>query len=98
MHKAIPQDLYISTFLLIYLKKDTINMQLLKRRYLIYNPKKPQDVFRLFVFIFYTITFVKPLIDSIRGYFIVRDVAWFLHPLFAGYFFMLTVWQQLRNS
>ncbi|KKQ96372.1 MAG: hypothetical protein A3C27_03530 [Candidatus Levybacteria bacterium RIFCSPHIGHO2_02_FULL_39_36] len=57
------------------------NKNVLKRRYLIYNPKKPQDVFRLFVFIFYTITFVKPLIDSIRGYFIVRDVAWFLHPI-----------------
>ena len=53
----------------------------LKRRYFIYNPNKLQDVFKLFLFILYTITFIKPLVDSARGYFVIRDRAWFLHPI-----------------
>lgn len=52
-----------------------------ERRYLIYNPKKKQDNLKLFLFIFYTITFVKPLFDSLQGYLIIPDRAWFIHPL-----------------
>ena len=51
-----------------------------KRRYLIYNPKKLQDNLKLFLFIFYTVTFLKPFIDSLRGYLRIRDRAWFVHP------------------
>lgn len=53
----------------------------LQRRYFIYNPNKLQDIFRLFLFVFYTITFVKPFLDSVRGYIAIRDRAWFLHPI-----------------
>ena len=52
-----------------------------ERRYLIYNPKRLSDNLRLFLFILYTITFIKPLLDSIRGYLLIRDSAWFAHPL-----------------
>lgn len=52
-----------------------------KRRYLIYNPKRTEDNIKLLLFIIYTVTFVKPVIDSIRGYRAVRDNAWFLHPI-----------------
>ena len=52
-----------------------------KRRYLIYNPKKITDNIKLLLFIIYTITFIKPIIDSIRGYIVIRDSAWFLHPV-----------------
>ena len=52
-----------------------------KRRYLIYNPKKIKDNIRLFLFIVYTITFIKPLLDSVRGYMVIRDLAWFAHPV-----------------
>jgi len=52
-----------------------------QRRYLIYNPKRFSDNLRLFLFILYTITFVKPLLDSIKGYLLIRDIAWFAHPL-----------------
>lgn len=51
-----------------------------KRRYLIYNSKKLQDNLKLFLFIFYTVTFIKPFVDSLRGYLRVRDRAWFIHP------------------
>lgn len=36
-----------------------------------------------FIFtIFVMVTVIKPLIDSIRGYIRIHDIAWFLHPLF----------------
>ncbi len=59
----------------------------IERRYLIYNPKKITDTVKLLLFIFYTVTFVKPLYDSIQGYKRVRDVAWFMHPLICWIFF-----------
>ncbi len=53
----------------------------MKRRYLIYDPTSKKSNFKMFLFIFYTVTFIKPLMDSIRGYLVIRDVAWFVHPL-----------------
>jgi len=47
------------------------------RRYSVYTPK---DKLKLFVFILYALTFVKPFYDSIRGYIKIQDFAWFLHP------------------
>lgn len=52
----------------------------MKRRYLIYNPRKMRDNLKLSLFILYTLTFIKPLIDSLRGYMVIRDSAWFAHP------------------
>lgn len=52
----------------------------IERRYLIYNPKKFSDNIKLILFIFYTVTCIKPFFDSLRGFLIIRDVAWFLHP------------------
>lgn len=54
---------------------------LAERRYLIYNPKRFSDNLKLFLFIFYTVTVIKPLFDSIKGYLFIRDSAWFAHPL-----------------
>ncbi len=39
-----------------------------------------QDKVGLIKFVIYSLTFVKPMYDSVRGYLKVRDVAWFLHP------------------
>lgn len=66
-------------FLLTYYLQSKKNR--VHRRYFIYNPNKPKDIFKLFLFILYTVTFVKPLFDSIRGYVAIRDQAWFLHPI-----------------
>ncbi len=51
-----------------------------ERRYRIFDPKKGTDVLRLLVYALYSITIVKPLYDSIRGYAKKPDLAWFLHP------------------
>lgn len=53
----------------------------IKRRYLIYDSSKVKDTMKLLLFALYTLTIVKPLYDSFRGYLIIRDIAWFLHPI-----------------
>lgn len=52
-----------------------------KRTYLVYNRHSGEDVYRLFLYIVFSLTFVEPLFESIRGYIKIRDLAWFLHPL-----------------
>ena len=52
-----------------------------RRRYKIYDPKNIHDNLNLFKFIVYSLTLVKPLYDSVRGFLQIRDTAWFLHPL-----------------
>ncbi|MFC1646667.1 glycosyltransferase [Patescibacteria group bacterium] len=52
-----------------------------KRRYLIYDTKNPSDRNKLLMFVLYTITIIKPLLDSFRGYIKIPDPAWFLHPI-----------------
>lgn len=47
------------------------------RRYSVYLPT---DRFKLFLFIFYSLTIIKPLFDATRGWVRVKDIAWFLHP------------------
>ena len=49
-----------------------------KRRYAVFVSS--QDKLGLVKFVLYTITLIKPLYDSIRGFIKVRDFAWFLHP------------------
>lgn len=61
-----------------YLKSHTYGPQ---RRYLIYNPNNIQDTVKLFLFVLYTVTFIRPLVDSIRGYLVIPDIAWFVHPI-----------------
>jgi len=48
------------------------------RRYSLYEP---QDFWKLLIFILYSVTIVKPLFDSTRGYIKIKDSAWFLHPV-----------------
>jgi len=67
-----------------------------KRRYFIY--KKDKDRKKIIAYSFYALTFVGPTIESSRGFFKVRDWAWFLHPLlcfimFWIYFLAVLNWQ-----
>lgn len=48
------------------------------RRYTLYEKK---DFWKLVFFILISVTFVIPIIDSIRGYVKIRDWAWFVHPV-----------------
>ena len=52
-----------------------------KRKYLVYNPNSTRDRINLIKYILFSFTLVVPLYESIRGYFRIRDIAWFLHPL-----------------
>ena len=52
-----------------------------KRRYLIYDPKRGGDRLKLALYVLYTVTLVKPLLDGFRGFLEIPDPAWFLHPI-----------------
>ncbi len=56
------------------------------RRYSVFEKK---DTFKLIKFIIISITLVIPLIDSIRGYRKIHDIAWFLHPFLCFVLFVL---------
>ncbi len=63
-----------------------------KRRYMIYDIKSFSDNMRLVKYIFYTVTVIKPLYDSMKGYLRIRDFAWFLHlPMCWGTLFIYTL-------
>lgn len=63
-------------FLSSYYLKSTV-----KRRYLIYDPGKLSDRFKLALFLLYTVTLIRPAADGIRGFIKIPDPAWFLHPI-----------------
>jgi hypothetical protein len=52
-----------------------------KRTYLVYNPKSSKDRYNLFKYVIYSLTIIEPLMESIRGFLVIPDPAWFLHPL-----------------
>lgn len=58
-----------------------------KRSYLVYDPKR--DKKKLLLYIIYSITFVVPTWDAIKGFVKVRDTAWFLHPIMCFVFVVL---------
>ena len=60
-------------FMRLYYKKDYAS-----RRYKLYEP---EDKNRLLIFIIFSLTFVRPLYDSVKGFVKIPDIAWFLHPL-----------------
>lgn len=60
-----------------YLSKDSISL-IKSRRYSLYEEK---DFFKLVYFVAISITFIIPLLDSLRGYTKIRDKAWFLNPI-----------------
>ncbi len=70
--------------ILSYLKRRKFFMSkyhladLSKRRYSVYEKG---DFWKLVYFIIISLTFIKPILDAVRGYAKIRDIAWFLHPL-----------------
>lgn len=51
------------------------------RRYLIYDPHSVKSNVQLVAYVIYTVTMVKPFIDALRGFLVIPDIAWFVHPL-----------------
>lgn len=51
------------------------------RHYLVFNWRSREDRWNICTYIFFSLTFIQPLMVSIRGYLKIRDSAWFLHPV-----------------
>ncbi len=66
-----------------------------KRRYAVYVSST--DRVGLIKFVIYSATFIKPFVDSIRGYLRVRDIAWFCHP-FVCFAFLLVYGAAVVNK
>lgn len=52
-----------------------------KRKYLVYDPKSQEDRRNILLYIFFSLTLIVPLLESIRGFVVRREAAWFLHPI-----------------
>lgn len=65
------------------------------RRYSVYEPR---DSFRLAYYILISLTFVVPLIDSLRGFLRIRDRAWFLHPILCFSLVFLYSWAVMKHQ
>lgn len=66
------------------------------RLYMVFDWKSKRDRCNLFKYIFFSLTFIEPLMLSIRGYLKIRDRAWFLHPVMC---FLMVVgygWSEIR--
>lgn len=87
-------------------RKYAINLYFKKqatRRYHLYNPRT--DTLKLLLFVLFAMTLIEPLIRSIRGYWKIRDSAWFLHPIICfvitiNYLYTLVLFQiyQWKNT
>lgn len=64
--------------------------QVKKRRYAVYMPD--EDKVGIVKYIIYSLTFVKPTLDALRGYIKIRDIAWFLHPIVCFSFLIVYGW------
>lgn len=65
------------------------------RRYHVFDPK--QDVLKLLIYVFFGLTIIEPLSQSVRGYLKVRDWAWFLHPVISFLTVFVYAYSFLRN-
>ncbi len=52
-----------------------------RRKYLVFDRNSYKDQINLIKYILLSITIVVPVLESIRGYIRIRDMAWFLHPI-----------------
>lgn len=52
------------------------------RRYRVFDPGRTKDIYRLVLFVIFSMTFIQPLYVAIKGYRRKKDWAWFVHPVF----------------
>lgn len=67
-----------------------------KRRHAVYVPET--DRLNLIKYIIFSLTFIKPSFDAVRGYIKVRDKAWFLHPLVCFSFLIVYSWAVVARA
>lgn len=70
--------------------------RLKKRRTAVYVDET--DRLNLIKYIIYSLTFVKPTYDAIRGYSKIRDKAWFLHPFICLSFLIVYSWAVIARA
>lgn len=70
--------------------------RLKKRRTAVYVAET--DRLNLIKYIIFSLTFIVPTIDAIRGYMKVRDVAWFLHPFICFSFLIVYSWAVVARA
>jgi hypothetical protein len=49
---------------------------------MVFNPNDKEDIVRICLFVIFSVTFLQPLYVSIKGYLKLKDIAWFMHPIF----------------
>lgn len=67
------------------------------RKYLVFNPYSKQDNINILKFCIYTMTLIEPLIQSLKGYLKIHDIAWFLHPIMCWVFLVGYIQFELRK-
>lgn len=82
---------------LSYFQKHGVNLAS-RRRYKVYDSDSPRDNFYILLFVISTLTIIRPLFDSIRGFVKKPDVAWFLHPLVCFIFLYVYALIVLRST
>ena len=58
------------------------------RRYQVFDKSNIKDLFKLFYFIFSSITMIIPIFQSLKGYYYSKNIIWFIHPLICICFFL----------
>lgn len=65
----------------VQIKEEFFDEQKRNRRFLVFNSELRKDKINLIKFIVYSVTIIPTLMQSVLGYFRIKDSAWFLHPL-----------------
>lgn len=65
----------------LYLKRFSLSEYVSVRRYSVFDINSLEDRVNLAKYIFFTVTLIEPLIQSVRGFLRIKDIAWFMHPL-----------------
>ena len=68
------------------------------RRYKVFDPNRREDVVNLIKFTFFSLTFIEPLIFSVRGFLKKQDPVWFIHPFFCFAICLSYSWALVKSQ
>lgn len=66
------------------------------REYLVMDWSSQRDRWNLFKYVIFSLTFIQPLLVSIRGYLKVRESAWFIHPVMCFLMVVAYGWSEIQ--
>lgn len=79
----------------VAVKRAFTDEKLGKRIYHVMDWSSPRDRWNLFKYIVFSLTFIQPILVSIRGYLKIRDTAWFLHPVMCFLMVVAYGWSEI---